>query len=369
MHVDDFRKFTIISRLGQLDKGTKMLTLWGSPLRAHFAGMHVEAVSTDLAGKIEIDGMDGGQVIAVGIKELLGALSLMPEGNLTAAVRNAHLELKTASRRVRLRLRVDVAHDPDLKPKSSEKSIKMLCSPNDLAAPMSFLSSCTADGVDRPILTGARFSWSKSRLSLAACDAAGKAGISRSVERPIEKSFRPFVAQIGDLSVALEIFASVYGKASRRINFSSTSRKFYMFSGKRELVMSFNVLLGTWPDLSQLPRKFGSTFMLDSKRVGEVAQASMLLDDDRLVKFAVRDRRVSMMAAGQELGSYRVTFARSKEPLEDVEITLDASWLEALSHLSPQIRLEYNGQREAVRFVSKDGKSVYWVFPIYRQRD
>ena len=369
MQVEDFRSFVSIAKLGTLDKGTKGITIFRTDaFKAHFQGAHCEALNTDLDGKIEISGMAEGKMIAVGMDLVSGSLGLLPDGlKLRAKLIKNTLHLRTSSRHVRLRVRVDAAYDPDLKPKASGKPLKVLCSADDLLEPLKFLSACTADGVDRPILTGVRFAYGKGQLSLSATNAEGKAGISRSIERKVENPFTPFVVQVADLSIALDLFAQEYGSGARKVNLSSAERKMYLFSRNRGLVISFSLLAGKWPDLSMLPRKFKNTYQLDSARVQEVARAALLFDDDRLVEFQVADKHVSMRATGQELGGYRVAFAGDALPIADVTITLDASWLEALAHLGPKILLEYNGERDPLRFMSRDKQSAYWVMPIYRK--
>lgn len=369
MQVEDFRSFVSVAKLGSLDKGTKGITIFRTDAyRAHFQGAHCEALRTDLDGKIEIVGLETGQMIAVGLDLVTGALALLPDGQkLRAKLIKGTLHLRTSSRHVRLRVRVDAAYDPELKPKASGRPLRVLCSADDLLEPLKFLSACTADGVDRPILTGVHFAYSRGQLSLSATNAEGKAGITRSIDREVKNPFRPFVVQVADLSIALNLFAQEFGSGTRKVNLSSAERKMYIFSRNRGLVVSFSLLLGDWPDLSRLPREFKNTYQLDSKRVQEVAQAAVLFDDDRLVDFEVADKRVSMKAAGQELGGYRVAFAGEALPIADVTITLDAQWLEALAHLGPKILLEYNGERDTLRFMSLDRKSAYWVSPIYRK--
>lgn len=339
MLVKDFSYLVDIWRLIEKDPGAKDVYL--SKRGARVDGMHVAAFRKSpaplpLDGSISIDGA-----------MLSGTLALMPQdAELTVRHTPASLVLSAKGRRVVLRMRVG---------KPSPKKLRFKAKFFDgtaLRDEIAFLRACTSGGVVQPLLTGIHFISEGARVVLEATDAERRTG-RMALRLPFTATGH--VVPGTDLEMALVLLAPEIA-----VKFIEAR----MCLQDAQTIIQLSILYGRFPDLSRLPKPalYQHEIMLRKHQLETAIKAAVILDNDRLVILAIKDKRAALLVRGQEVGGFRQPVGACDLP--DIEIVFDAHWLDAAQYVGDHVKLRYTDHRSPVLF--SGNKRLLWMSPIVK---
>ncbi len=351
MKVSDLLDVTSIWSLADLDTGVKALTLSnkGTRIAAHFQGSFCDAIRI-VPG--HIGGLENEIAIDGGL--LRNILSVLPEEqDITASVGKGGLRLNCAGlHEASLRYRLGDTPPYMRRPPSLEK---MELRAETMRDALGFLQGVVVEGVAKAILTGVRFSPNaKGMLTLSATDGNARVGVVPFPSVSMN-GIEPFVSKTADLQVALDYFDT--------LSLACTDTHIYLSGPKTRVRLS--LLKGIWPSFKTLPREFKYKIDLSPVEVATAAKAAVYLDSNALVRLVVNKKQVSFFVEGQEMGTFLVKVGQAD--VGDVDILLDARWLESASRLGP-MTLRYNDAKTPVLFQGTETHFTYWMSPSLKAR-
>ena len=352
MKISDLLRLTNIWNLADLDTGTKVLTLQVGGgevprLAAYFSGMFCAAIGTL---RIEPGDVRFTKVSVSG-SVLQHVLSAMPEdAAVKLSISKSSLVVRcVGGQQATLRMSPEEERPLIQVPKTGGS---FEIDSADLRAALTFLRDIVAEGVSKMALTGVRFSRSGDKsLTLTATDGESRLGhvvleqckVSRKID---------YIAKTADLLVGLEFFG--------RVKVTATEGQLYLSgSGAR---VRLSLLAGVFPSIARLPKTFDHSISIPAEALATARKVTGYLDSDGILKLQVADGKARFLVEGREVGSFVVAVGKAKAA--DIDLLLDARWLEPTASLGDTLKVQYSAANSPVLFSAEDRPWLYWLSPV-----
>lgn len=343
MQVKEFAQLIAIWKVAEHDRSTQELRLYPDGT-AYVPAMHTDAVR--IGSPLDID-----HAVAVHGGILSGIPPLLPsDKKITFRLTDSSLIVECGRRRAVLAL----LGAPDAPPPSIGKSGTLR--PIDaLRDAMPLLAATTAKNAIDPVTSGVRFRRVKEHLELMATDRSAVASLVK-LEMKLKGVREDRIVPASDLSAALALLGD-------KVAMSFDDSHVVLRDETTQIRTS--LLQGAFPDISQLPKKSGMkrAIALPREAVDVATRASALIDADRILTLAIKDKR-GTLSVRSEAGGFRVPIGKHDVP--DRELPLVSSLLsDAVGPLGKDVVLHYSDDAGSfLIFESRETGHRLWMAPI-----
>lgn len=356
MKVADFRAFTRLTALSDLDPGTAQLGFRGKPrLLAWYQGQHLGAVTAAESG-VTIKGLSGESAsCAVDAVRLAAALRLFPDDDAALTVQLAPPDMTLSVPGMRLALRTTAdSTPPEMGSKSADQAFTIAEADRVLlSTALGILSDVSGARPLKPVLAGTQASVNDGTLRLVATDSISAAVL----EVPVDGADGDYgIIPIADLRAALATFGD------EKLKVGLQGGRVDLTCGRTRIRLAlFN---DTFPDiLATVPKKYAQVVELSAQSVATAAKAATVLGTTSRVTLKARQNKIVLLVNSQELGSFQTVGGAGAL---DCEFTLGSSYLEKARAFGDTLKLHLNDAKSTIMIEGEHPGWRYWLAPIAR---
>jgi hypothetical protein len=205
-----------------------------------------------------------------------------------------------------------------------------------------------------PVLTGAHLRATKSHLFVETTSGQGRASLIRLPATDSSGGLN-VVVPIADLMIALSCLDAEVA--------------YILWDGGGTLCVSdditviyISLLLGNYPDLSKLPRRFNYSVVLPPALLALAARAADALHRDKIIAVTLSGGEAQFMTEDEELGKFTVDLG-VEAPDIDITLRFESPHLTMAAQLGDAPVLRFNDDR-SLALLTGDADRYLWLSPI-----